>query len=420
MLAVSGGLDSMVLLDAASKARERRDCNLIVATFDHASGPHSAKAAGFVSRASTAHGLAVVVGRAPGAEYTEAAWRAARWEFLHGVARRANAPVLTAHTCNDQIETVLMRVMRRSGARGLAGLRNTETVRRPFLDLTRREIQAYALAHRVLWTEDPTNTSRQHLRNRVRLDLLPALRSVHPQIDPELLSISERATAWRAELATLVNSRIRLSVTRDEGREVLVVDAEDLADLGANELAILWPELASRVGAVLDHRGTRRAADFTTSGRVGSRVQLSGGWELFRSRSAFELERRDRPNPVADGVRVLDPPMTWDRWSFARSTEPSRADSWRAALPNDRGLRIRAWQPGDRLIVRNGDRLISRKVKYFLSDAGISGHIRARWPVVLAGDEIVWIPGVRRSDAATVRSGGPVVIYVCDYLDRRS
>jgi len=59
-------------------------------------------------------------------------------------------------------------------------------------------------------------------------------------------------------------------------------------------------------------------------------------------------------------------------------------------------------------------------VKYFLSDAGISGHIRARWPVVLAGDEIVWIPGVRRSDAATVRPGRPVVTYVCDYLDRRS
>jgi tRNA(Ile)-lysidine synthase len=102
-----------------------------------------------------------------------------------------------------------------------------------------------------------------------------------------------------------------------------------------------------------------------------------------------------------------------------RGKKEADADCWQATLPRDAELQIRAWRPGDRLSIRRGNQLARRKVKYFLSDARISGHLRASWPVVLAGDEIVWIPGVRRSDAAAARSGGPVVTYVCDYLDRR-
>jgi tRNA(Ile)-lysidine synthase len=111
--------------------------------------------------------------------------------------------------------------------------------------------------------------------------------------------------------------------------------------------------------------------------------------------------------------------MTWSRWRFSSAEAKAPGDPWRAELPAQR-LWIRAWRTGDRLRVRRGEAVVERKVKYFLSDAHVSGHIRSRWPVVLAGDEIVWIPGIRRSDAATARSGGPVVTYVCDYLDRRS
>jgi tRNA(Ile)-lysidine synthetase-like protein len=130
------------------------------------------------------------------------------------------------------------------------------------------------------------------------------------------------------------------------------------------------------------------------------------------------LELRAVAAPETD--RALVPPMTWDLWRFGSSKEPPGSDPWRFAIADGTPLRIRAWEPGDRLSIRHGGGLIKRKVKYFLSDAGISGHVRGRWPVVVDGDEIAWIPGVRRSDAAAARSGGPVVTYVCDYLDRRS
>jgi tRNA(Ile)-lysidine synthase len=419
VLAVSGGLDSMVLLDVAARAGRRARAKITVATFDHASGKHSERAATFVVERAIALGLPAVIGRASVAAHTEADWRAARWAFLRSVARATDAAVMTAHTRDDQVETVLMRALRGAGARGLAALSVQSDVRRPLIATSRAELQSYAVDVGLKWFEDPTNRSMRYLRNRIRWDLLPALRRVRPMIEDELLDVARRAGEWRGELATLVDTAIRHVVSTDEhGESMLDVAAEDLADYSRSMLGVVWPELAARAGVMLDARGTRRAAEFTISSHTGARIQLSGGWELLRSRRGYELRRRE-PGARRDPV-PLQVPMSWDRWTFSIDEGIGTRDAWSASLPGNEALRIRAWRPGDRLTIRLDGRLIARKVKYFLSDAGISGHIRPRWPVVLAGEDVVWIPGVRRSDAATVRSGRPVVTYVCDYLDRRS
>ena len=421
VLAISGGLDSMTLLDLAATASRRHRCELIVATFDHASGAHSSRAASFVAKSALEHAIPVVIGRADRTARTEAAWRSARWRFLRSVARATNATIVTAHTRDDQIETVLMRAMRDAGARGLAGLRAPTHVCRPLIGIRRSELEAYAKDKRLTWIEDPTNRRSEYLRNRIRRDLLPALVRARPGFDVDLLGIGERAAAWRRDLAVLVERSVAFLITGPEaGPKLLDVSAADLMKYSRSSLAIIWPDLASRAGVTLDRRGTQRAVDFVESATVGRRIQLSGGWELIRSRTHFELRPANATAPAARTIGLLEPPMTWDRWAFAEVEPTPMADAWRVTLPLGNALSIRAWRPGDKLTIRQGDRLVARKVKYFLSDAGISGHIRARWPVVLAGNEIVWIPGVRRSDAATVRSGGPVVTYACDYLDRRS
>ena len=417
VLAVSGGLDSMALLDVASAVRKRRGCALVVATFDHGSGEHSAQAAAFVADAALAYGVPAVIGRSRVGVRTEAAWRAARWEFLRSVSRRVRAPVVTAHTRDDQIETVLMRALRDAGARGLAGLYASSRVRRPFVDVRRAELQAYASARGLCWVDDPSNDSREYLRNRVRHELLPALYRARPSFGEELLQLGERAAAWRNELTVLVDASIRYAINRRDGLTTLDVAVTDLAALTPAILKIVWPDLAARVHLMLDRRGTQRATAFTLASKAGGRIQLSGGWELIRSREWFELRATGSSSP-ADDEAAFAVPMTWNAWGFTKTSTPSQ-EPWTITVPAELALRIRAWKAGDRLTIRHGDRLVTRKVKYFLSDARISGHIRARWPVVLAGDEIVWIPGVRRSDAATARSGGPVVTYVCDYLDRR-
>jgi tRNA(Ile)-lysidine synthetase-like protein len=88
---------------------------------------------------------------------------------------------------------------------------------------------------------------------------------------------------------------------------------------------------------------------------------------------------------------------------------------WSAKLPTGKALTVRAWRPGDRMVPTGGD---VRRVKGLLRDAGVDAASRGAWPVVLADDEIVWVPGVRRSSAASARSGRPVVTYHCERIDR--
>ena len=428
VLAVSGGLDSMVLLDVAASMRAARwGGDAIVATFDHRTGVHGRRAVAHVTDRALAHGLTVVTARAPRGLRTEAAWRASRWEFLSGVASDVNGVVLTAHTRDDQVETVLMRVLRGAGARGLAGLyAQGSGVRRPFVDVSRAELHAYATARRLEWLDDPTNISRRFLRNRVRLDHLPALRRVSRTIDEDLLDVARRAAAWRTELAALVDETVDHRSGEDgERRPILDVAVGSVTGYSRAALGVLWPELTARAGVTLDRRGTRRAAEFTMSGRTGQRIQLSGGWQLIRGRDHFELRALDTSGSTGSADAAAAQPLsahtTWHRWTFRAAQQPegARDDVWSADLPADRPLFVRRWRPGDRMRVGDGEAQAPRKVKSLLTDAGVSGHIRGLWPVVLAGEEIVWIPGVRRSDAATERSGWPVVTYVCDYLDRR-
>lgn len=401
----------MVLLDAATASIPRG--RLTVATFDHGTGPAATEARQLVERTATALGVACVVDCATRPLATEAEFRDARWRFLRAVARREGGVVCTAHTADDQTETVLMRVLRDAGARGLAGLYATSDIARPLVRLTRRDVRRYARARDLAWIDDPSNASTRYLRNRLRRDLLPALRRARPSIDDELLSSARDAAGWRDDVEAFVGEHV---VTRRIGENAgLDVDASSLAGYSGDGLSILWPAIVARVGLALDRRGTARLAAFTGQCRVGSRVQLSGGWEVVRSRDAFQL-RASGHGQSAEAPLVLSSTLNWGAWTFRPATSEDGADSWSAWLPVDRPLVVRPWQPGDAMADRAGKP--ARKVKHFLSDGGVTGHERAGWPVVLAGDQIVWIPGIRRGDAATARPGRPGLAFVCEYVNR--
>lgn len=410
VLAVSGGLDSMVLLDAAAQAADR--ARLVVATFDHGTGTHAIEASELVVDRARSLAIECRPGRASRSLRSEADLRAARWGFLRHIARTECAPVCTAHTASDQIETVLMRILRGAGARGLAGL-NAGDARRPLLAFTRVALERYAAARRLAWVEDPSNASPRFLRNRVRHDLLPALRRVRPSIDEELLMIGREAARWRTEMESLVDREIGL--IQHDGGVALDVLAASLDGRSAAELSALWPAIVARVGLAVDRRGTRRLTAFALDGRVGSRVQLSGGWEVTRSREHFQLRRI---SAVVDGVaQTLTPGASVGPWEFRMSEAPAPSvDLWSASLPSDRPLSVRAWHAGDTIAAHTGAR--PSKVKHCLSAAGVTGHARRGWPVVLAGDDIVWIPGVRRSEEATARSGWPGLPFVCENRSR--
>jgi tRNA(Ile)-lysidine synthase len=410
VLAVSGGLDSMSLLDAmAASAPERIAA---VATFDHASGAHSARAAGHVRAEAKRRGLRAVVGRlrqgADRSNGVEAMWRAARHRFLRETAARFGARVVTAHTRDDQIETVLLRTMRGAGARGLAGLAAAGPILRPFLEVSRASLERFAEGRSIEWVEDPSNARLDVLRNRVRHELLPALRAVDPSIDDALLAIGERAARWRAEVEALVDAMLHRVY-----ENALVVAASELARYDRDSLSVLWSALAGRIGLALDRRGTARCSAFTMSRPRRGAIPLSGGWQLEAVHDELVLRRVAETAATASVLPVAGA-LRWGTFQFAVADRRAD-DEWSAELSGEARVIVRRWRAGDRLAPSRG--LGRRRVARYLSDAHIAGSVRASWPVVVQGEEIVWIPGVRRSDAATVRSGGPTRHYVCERAD---
>jgi tRNA(Ile)-lysidine synthase len=278
VLAVSGGADSMALLDVA--ARVARDRVAAVATFDHGTGPASREAVTLVQRAGRRYGLDVVAGATETVERTEAAWRRARWGFLRTVAVACEAFIATGHTRDDQIETVVIRVLRDAGARGLAGLDVDSDVVRPLLGVSRADVRAYAVRAGLEWVEDPSNASVAFLRNRVRHELLPAIQAVRPGFDGAMLALGRQAGELRRALEQFVTERCIVRRTADG----LSVAVADLARYDPETVAVLWPVLAARAGVTLDRRGTARLAAFTFKSKVGGTIQLSGGVSVVRSR----------------------------------------------------------------------------------------------------------------------------------------
>ena len=327
LLAVSGGRDSMALLDAWAALR---DDEITVATFDHGTGPAAVRAAELVERECERRGVGVVMGAGHGPKprvkprrqvktalvgFSEEALRASRWDFLNGWARETDATVVTAHTEDDQVETVFMRILRGAGARGLSAMYAPSPVVRPLLTVTRADIDAYVREAGVRYVDDPSNASLVYFRNRVRHELLPAIREVHPGFDAQLLSIARRAAAWREEIRGWVdgvggggtptarggNGGVEGRGERHDGGGVggeASISAALLNSLTDDGLRIVWPEVASRAGVTLDWRGLERLVSETRKVKRGAKIPLSGGATVHRTATTFVVRNRGTPLPL--------------------------------------------------------------------------------------------------------------------------
>lgn len=211
IVAVSGGADSTVLLDALARLRERADLTgaLLVAHLNHRlRGAEADEDEQFVRELAAQRALPIFVERAAVAEQARAAGqnleataRRLRYDFLRRVAEEAEAGyVLTAHTQDDQAETVLMALLRGSGAEGLRGiapvrpLDDKVSLVRPLLDVTRAEVLEHGRQYGLEFRTDSSNFSANLTRNRVRHELLPLLRTFNPRAGEALVRTAELLT----------------------------------------------------------------------------------------------------------------------------------------------------------------------------------------------------------------------------------
>lgn len=206
VVAVSGGVDSMVLLDILQQLPQLK---LVVAHFDHGIREDSAEDRELVRRAAAGYNLPFVYGEGRlGSEASEAAARDARYNFLHKVREAAHAKALiTAHHRDDMLETAVINILRGTGRRGLSSLQSRDRIMRPLLPFTKEQIRRYAELNHIQWHEDSTNQDEKYLRNYVRNSILNKLSNEQKE---HLLDHVDAAQQLNAEIDSLLHAQLHL------------------------------------------------------------------------------------------------------------------------------------------------------------------------------------------------------------------
>ncbi len=200
VVAVSGGVDSVVLLDMLA---QKGDTELIVAHFDHGIRKDSAKDADFVGNLVQKYNLPFETRREElGENASEELARDRRYEFLRTVAKKYKARLMTAHHSDDAIESIVINLKRGTGWRGLAVL--DSDIERPLIDKTKEEIIDYAKEHSLEWREDSTNLENNYLRNRVRR----LLGSLDDDTKRQILALRAKQTRLRRLIDAEVDSLV--------------------------------------------------------------------------------------------------------------------------------------------------------------------------------------------------------------------
>jgi tRNA(Ile)-lysidine synthase len=418
LVAVSGGPDSAALLDLLVQTRDAHGLDLVVAHVDHGINPDSARVAEQVAALAGRYGLPVEIGRlALGPDAGETAARTARYAWLEEVRARLGAGVIfTAHHADDQVETVLMRVLAGSGPAGLAGMAPIKgRLVRPLLSVPRAQLlQHLDLAGLVTWI-DPANSDPRHLRSWIRTSLLPALRDRLPEVDASIQRLSSQAAgdraAWDAVLDVLPG--LDLS-TESEGISVAA------SSLGGYDSALAQGVIlaaARRAGCQLGPARIGRVLTLLKAGTSGAWVPLGGGWRaelaFGRLRISSNASTQGAGQWRMEGQRGEG---AWGRWAFRWAPAIAPAQQSRAGMSawfTFDALTVRGWSPGEKLkpLGASGRRLIVRCFQEMQVPRGRRGS----WPVLARNEEIIWIPGVCRSDALLPTQGTEALRVDAEY-----
>ncbi len=322
--------------------------------------------------------------------------------------------VATAHTRDDQAETVLAKFLRGAWTEGLAGIHPIVgfpegQILRPLLRTTRMEIEAYLGGQGQSWREDSSNRHLTFTRNRIRHELLPRLEEWNPRLREHLAQMAELAREeeawWDGEVARVAGQIILPGrPVRGGGRaaaEGLAMEVVRLAEMPVALQRRVLRQAAERLGGALDFPGTEALRNLALTGRAGQKCELAG---LAGERTHRELRLRgggagsEGAEAVHEYGIEIPGEVEAPEWGIRVRVVVS------GARRDGRKARLRAWKAGDRVQLRYSGG--PRKVKEVLERMHVTGSARATWPVVEVDGRIVWMQGVQ----AEVEPGIEVVV----------
>lgn len=434
-VAVSGGPDSVCLLQILTGLAAEYGIGLSVAHFNHKlRGEESDADERLVAALAASLGLPFY--RAEGdvasvKDNLEQAARRARRAFFAGLMKTQADVVALGHTRDDQAETVLFRLLRGSGLAGLAGIYpvSADGYIRPLLDVTRADVEEFLRARGLAWREDSSNRDPRFARNRIRHDLLPRLaREWNPRIRESLAHLADLAFEeerwWKAYADDLSAHLLRRHdfEQNDGGVEFCLADV-------AHFPAAIQRRLIRR--ALADTKGDLRRLEFAHIEAVlelmarpegNGRLRLPGDIEVRRSFDWLRIAPAGLPTaplpltlcipgayPTADGGAIHFEVAA--RRSARRPRPPNDATLQVAELSLDRlpaTLELRGWNPGDEYCPAGQAQ--RRKVKEMFQQARVPSWRRQNWPIVSKGATILWARGFGAAAEFTAGRGeGPVL-----------
>ena len=327
--------------------------------------------------------------------------------------------VATAHTFDDQAETVLAKFLRGAWTEGLSGIHpKLETpeggsIVRPLLRTTRAQIEAYLRDRNQPWREDSTNRHLTFTRNRIRHELLPLLETWNPQLRDHLAQMAELAREeeawWETEVARLASEVIvRGRPVRGGGRATTTAEgvAIDIGRLSVEPLAVqrrLLRYAAAQLEAAPDFAATESLRSLAAAGKAGQKLELAHGLHAERTHRELRLRR----GPVASGnlqhYKCLIPgelsaPAFGISIRIDLTDEGARSSSNIETGPK---ATLRSWKAGDRVHLRYSSG--PRKVKEVLERMKVTGEDRSGWPVLEIAGRILWMRGVEVEPDPAIR-----------------
>ena len=414
LAAVSGGKDSMCLLHVLHTWGKANCVEVVAAHFNHhLRGETADRDEAFVKQICAEWEIPCVCGSGDTRAYAEQegfsleeAARVLRYRFLEETRlQKGCVSILTAHHADDHAETMLLNLLRGTGLQGLTGIpAQREHIFRPFLQVTRAELEAYATKHNIPFVEDETNALDDAARNVLRHKVLPVLKELNPRAVENMSRTAELLTqdARVLELAvgTLLNktavipgekAELPLAVCEHQPRAVLSRAVLSLlVSVGGHQKDLA----AAHVDAVLD----------LIRGACGREASLPYGMTARREKDTLRIVRRAAV-PESCTISVGET-VNFGSWRVALGKE---AAPNAYAIAETADLAITTWHPQDRLNLA-GSRG-PRSLKRLFADAGIAPADRDVMPVLRLGDQIVAVAGIG-VDLAFVPKDECTAIYV--------
>jgi tRNA(Ile)-lysidine synthase len=436
LLAVSGGVDSMVLLHLFSRFREHMKLHLAVIHVNHQlRGEESEGDEKFVKEMSGFYGIPFYCEQIDVMAYAhelnlskQLAARHLRYDCFERIRIQAGADVVaTAHHADDNAETVLLNIMRGTGIHGLAGIplkREAGCVIRPLLFATRKEIEAYAAEQGIKYRNDSSNRSMAYRRNALRHNILPMLQKRHPHIVQTLNHIARMMQDVNDKMGNVV-STTKHSLARKDLQGCLTLDIKRLK----SEPDFLWDEIFVDLLHQLNIEPTEKkvhALHRLCMQPTGRRVELNGTFAACRDRDFIVFKSTGLEQPM---IRRVECGKSYDCKNFlvSISTPESVPSAYTGTheveyIDADRlgqQLVLRPWHAGDWFIPLGMKK--KKKLSDFFTDQKVPRYHKSSVPVLESDGVIVWICGRRLDDRFKLTDQTQTAIRLtCQPLHRAS